>query len=105
MKNLVLIPTLLLSVTSCTLRPAFYTSTYDYDYNTRPIVVVPQPAVVNPYTYRPNVYWWNTWYNPYRSTYYSTPRTYSNPRPRTNVVINNYNPPPRTSGPRGGRRR
>ena len=105
MKNLIVILTFLLTITSCTIRPGFYSSSYDYDYDTKPVVVVQQPVVVNPYIYRPNVYWWNNWHNPYRSTYYSTPRSYYTPRPRTTVVINNYNPPPRTSGPRGGRRK
>lgn len=103
MKNLFLLLFTLALLASCRVTSRSYTPGYDYSYDTRSVVNVPPPSpiIINPYLYRPAP----IWYNPYRWSYFNTPRYVPPVRPRTNIIINNYNPPRVNTGPRGGRRK
>ena len=94
MKKLINLLAILLLVSSCTITPGYYSSTYT------PTVFTPSPIITNPYIYRPYPYYYQprsySWYNP--------------PRPRTTIIINNPTPSyygnhHNHSGPRGGRRK
>ena len=61
----------ILGFCSCRITTGTYTPSYDYSYDTRPVVnVIAPPFIPNPYLYRLTP----IWYNPYRWTYLNTPR-------------------------------
>lgn len=92
MKNILNFLFILFILSSCRIRTGYY------HYTNQPSFLTPTPILINPYLFRPlpNYYYYPRLYTPY-----------TNPRPRTTIILNNPTPvnPSNQSGPRGGRRR